>query len=167
MPALLALVLMMHLLSTANCNNETNFTNCDKDITVLERALYSPENIKQLNRIFYPPRETTSRFIMVNYEFENTKNEFVDYNCNVTYIWAVGGFLLMQPPKIFQLTSLYFSTPANELTNVTLKLPRDCWHLAHNGSNNCTCMCENNDLDIITQQVSVQVNYESVIGGQN
>lgn len=142
-----ALSLLVCLLSTVNCIN--NFTNCDKDITVLERALYSPENIKQMNRIFYPPRETTSRFITVKYEFEDT-------NCNVTYIWAIGGFLLMQPPKIFQLTSLYFSTPANELTDLLIKLPNECWPLVHSGGNDCTCSHEDNILDILTQQVSLR-----------
>lgn len=78
--------------------------------------------------------------------------EFEDINkCNVTYIWAVGGFLLVQPPKIFQLTSLYFSTPANNLTDLVIKLPEDCLPLLGD-----SCSCDNEDdtlLDIMTQQV--------------
>lgn len=42
----------------------TNFTGCQNDTTVLELALYRPENIIQLNKIFYPPREPPTRFIM-------------------------------------------------------------------------------------------------------
>jgi hypothetical protein len=122
-----------------------SFTDCATDVTVLEKALYKPDNVLQLNKIFYPPREPPTRFIKVTYEFEGT-------GCSVNYFWAVGGFLLVQPPKIFQLTSLYFSSPANKLTNLTIKLPAECQPLVQ--GDNCTCDHEDNTLlDILTQQV--------------
>lgn len=125
-----------------------NFTGCQNDVTILEQALYRPENVIQLNKIFYPPREPPTRFIKVKYEFEDI------HKCNVTYIWAVGGFLLIQPPKIFQLTSLYFSTPANNLTDLSIKLPEECLPLALVGDS-CTCDSKDNTLlDILTQQVA-------------
>ena len=133
----------------ANC--EVNYTRCDQDITALERALYTPNNIKELNKVFYPPRETPSRFIKVTYKFDG-------HDCTVTYIWAIGGFLLMQPPKIFQLTSLYFSTIANDLTDLVIQLPDDCWPLVEpkkKEDGDCTCQRNNNILDILTQQVRI------------
>lgn len=137
---------LCYLLPAVNCEN---YTNCSTDIAVLERALFRSDNIAELNRIFYPPREASTRFIFVNYEFEHV-------NCTVTYIWAIGGFLLMQPPKIFRLTSLYFSTPANELIDLKLKLPQDCWDLVRNSDSNCSCVLSDSSiLDIVTQQVRI------------
>lgn len=129
-----------------NCSSVGNFTDCKNDLRILEEALYQPENIKQLNMVFYPSRKPPSRFIKVTYEFGDIDK------CNVTYFWAVGGFLLIQPPQIFQLTSLYFSIPANELTDLFIKLPPDCLPLA--GGITCTCLNEDHNLlDILTQQV--------------
>ena len=140
---LLTIVVLSLCAYFASC--ETNYTNCDQDITVLERALYRPENIKALNNIFYPPRNTPARFVKVHYMFD-------DDDCNVTYIWAVGGFLLMQPPSIFQYTSLYFSTITSDLTDLKIQLPSECRPLVQS---NCTCKDDdNNILDIVTQQVS-------------
>ena len=133
-----------------------NYTNCDIDIAVLENALYfyHPKNRMELNRVFYPPRETASRFIKVTYKFDG-------HDCSVTYVWAIGGFLLMQPPKIFQLTSLFFSTRANNLTDMVIVLPSECWPLVEpkNGTEdrNCTCVGDDiNVLDMLTQQVRIK-----------
>ena len=145
--AVLAVLIISSCVCTGSC--EDNFTNCHKDITVLQRALYRAENIKEMNDIFYPPRVTPSRFIKVTYKFDK-------HDCNVTYIWAIGGFLLMQPPKIFQLTSLYFSTIANHLTDLVIYLPEQCWPLVRTEGReeNCTCRHEDDHiLDILTQQV--------------
>ena len=140
------LVVVLVCLLAVECSSQTDNSNCSTDIKELEKALFSAENIKQLNKIFYPPRESTSRFITVEYDFEGT-------GCNVKYIWAIGGFLLMQPPKIFQLTSLYFSTLANDLTDLKIVLPKECWPVVHYKGNTCTCLHDDNILDILTQQV--------------
>lgn len=139
------------LLVTTSAGENKTWPECPSDLAKLEDALYNynPQNIINLNKIFYPPRESPSRFIKVTYIFENYTN------CNITYIWAIGGFLLIQPPTIFQLTSLYFSSPANSLTDLDLWLPNDCQPLARNKENNCTCDNEDNILDILTQQVHV------------
>ena len=128
----------------ASC--EEDYANCDQDLDVLAKALYTPENKKELIRNFYPPRSSASRFIKVTYKFNGT-------DCNVTYIWAIGGFLLMQPPKIFQFTSLFFSTLANNLIDMVLELPRECFELVKGNDTNCTCENDGNVLDILTQQV--------------
>ena len=62
----------------------------------------------------------------------------------------------MQPPKIFQFTSLYFATLANDLIDLIIQLPSECWPLVqiNNTEDNCTCRNDdNNILDILTQQV--------------
>ena len=119
------LVVVLVCLFAVKCSSQTDYSNCSTDISVLEKALFSSKNMVQLNRIFYPPRESTTRFIIVKYEFKDT-------DCEVRYIWAMGGFLLIQPPRIFRLTSLYFSTLANNLIYImNLTLPTECWPLVH------------------------------------
>jgi len=118
-------------------------------LTELECALYTTDsNELRLNQAFFSPRESTSRYINVIYTFNNSEPL-----CEVKFIWAIGGFLLIQPPQVFQLTSLFFSNPANSQDNLTITLPEECQSLV--GGDNCTCLGnEDNNLDILTQQVS-------------
>ena len=117
-------------------------------LSELECALYTTDsNVLRLNQAFFPPRKATSRFIRVIYGF-------VDDNCTVDFFWAIGGFLLIQPPRIYELTSLFFSYPANSLENLTITLPQVCKHLV--GEDSCSCIdTQNNNLDIFTQQVRI------------
>lgn len=150
----LATVAVLSITLYSAVGEDYNYTNCGSDLTVLENALYhfSPENRKHLNRIFYPPRETPSRFIKVHYKFEG-------HDCNVTYIWAIGGFLLMQPPSIFRYTSLYFSNKANNLTDMEIRLPSECRSIVEpKKDGKCTCDGDDyNILDMLTQQVGIQI----------
>ena len=130
----------------------SNYTNCGTKRSVLLKALFETDgNLYELDRIFLPARIPTSRYIKVNYTFLNSDNT-EEGNCSVTYIWAIGGFLLLQPPKVFQFTSLLFSTPANNLEYLNLKLPFECQELVK--ENGCTCKgSTSNALDRMTQQV--------------
>ena len=134
-----------------------NFSDCATQMSTLENALYqSGDNIFQLNRIFYPPSMRTTRFITVTYTFLDQLGEEGGDGCNVTYIWAVGGFLFFQPPSLFEFNSLFFNYPDNNLTNVDLQLPHECRPLVQlNDSDVCSCTLNSERLEILTQQVSV------------
>ena len=85
-------------------------------LSVLEHAVYeTADNKLQLNHVFYPPRQMTSRYVAIDYTF--LKNSNSDVNCGVTYI---GGFLLIQPPQIFKFTSLLLSIPSNNIERITI-----------------------------------------------
>ena len=125
-------------------------------LSELEYALYNTgSNERELNRAFFPPRAATSRYINVSYDFMN-EDELTD-NCIVTYVWAIGGFLLIQPPSVFQFLSLFFSYPANNIMEITITLPYQCRQLITvNEDGHCSCEDQvGNNLDILTQQVSV------------
>ena len=130
------------------------FEDCPTRLSVLETALYQTgNNLLELNEIFYPPNKQTSRFIRVEYSFQNEIGGLND--CNVSYIWAIGGFLLMQPPTIFQFTSLFFNYPNNDLEKLRLQLPYQCRPLINTSSSNCKCFGDNTHmLNVMTQQVS-------------
>lgn len=152
-------VFLLSIQSSISCN----VTDCVL-LSELECALYTTDsNEKKLNQAFFPPRKETSRYIRVIYDFKaNPNSDYSDVfqQCNVTYVWAVGGFLLIQPPTIFQLTSLLFSYPANDIYDVHLTLPEQCLELVHYDPINKTCSCqamEDQNLDILTQQVYVSV----------
>ena len=126
-------------------------SNCSTERSALLKALYSTAgNSNEMDRVFYPERQLPSRFITVNYDFLNDDG-FKD-NCTVTYYWASGGFLFVQPPKIFVFTSLLFSYPANDLIYLNLTLPSECRDLVSVNENG-TCSCKSPILDRLTQQV--------------
>ena len=135
---------------------------CDS-ILSLAQALYNISgNFLNLTRIFYPPRQPPVQFVRVKYTFE--KNETDDSECDVTYLWAKGGFLLIQPPSVFRFTSLFFNFDENENYDLQLTLPSTCRHLVYinSTSNNLNCSCHNQDedlgiLDIVTHQVRATV----------
>ena len=146
--------LALLLLVVAPCACGT-FEDCGTQLSVLETALYETgDNLLQLNRVFYPPSMRTSRFIRVTYIFNETGG---DDGCNVTYIWAIGGFLFFQPPTLFQLTSLFFNYPNNNLSDIYLKLPHECRALVQPNASTSVCSCSHDteSLDILTQQVHV------------
>ncbi len=149
-------ILLVFILS---CSAQVN--NCAL-LSELEFALYNTDsNEQQLNQAFFPPRKATSRYIMVVYDFKD-ENEMTG-NCTVTYVWAIGGFLLIEPPTIFQFLSLLFSFPANDISNITITLPNECRQLIDATGDTCSCINrENNNLDILTQQVRMPINNKPI-----
>ena len=135
----------------------TDYTNCHKSLIVLERALFETEgNLQNLSKIFFPPRKLPTAFVRVNYHFlDELGDEMNENNCTVKYVWALGGFLLVQPPKVFRFTSLFFNNKVDDLNDLTLTLPFECREIVTNSSTE-TCSCKDEDknlLDVLTQQV--------------
>ena len=152
---LLCFTLLLVILQIAVSQESEDYKNCSTKRNILLKALFNTgRNLFELDKVFFPPRSQTSRYIKVKYTFLND-NGTDDGNCTVNYIWAIGGFLLVQPPTIFQFTSLYFSTPANKLEDLTLQLPSACKGLVYNETfDNCSCASGNRHaLDRLTQQV--------------
>ena len=134
----------------------SDYSDCDSNLGTLERALYETEaNLFELNRIFFPPSLLPTRFVRVEYTFFDDENYNDD--CKVTYIWAVGEVLFLQPPTLFKLNSLYFYFPNNELTTLSLRLPIECIPLINGTDGVCSCMNDSHMLDILTQQVIIIV----------
>ena len=110
------------------------------------------DNMQNLTQVFYPPRQPSAKIVKVIYYFEDEMGKHDD--CNVTYFWASGAFLLIQPPSIFQFTSLFFNHKvAGEETTLILTLPNACRHLV---LHNTTCSCDQSNegvLDLLTHQV--------------
>ena len=137
-------IILSAVSSTTGLESCSNSADCATSLSALENDLYCTSgNRLNLNRYFFPPREEAVPFAKVTYHFEG--------GCNVTYLWAVGGFLLIQPPSIFAYTSLlFFHTRRRDFT-LHLSLPQECTPLV-----NSQCSCEskdNNPLDVLSQQV--------------
>ena len=139
---------LLLIFSTKFCISqaEENYEECSTKKSVLLKALYNiSDNQYELERGFAPPTpgETTPRYIKVIYSFADEDGNYGD--CEVKYIWAIGGFFLIQPPHIFAYTSLLFSIPANKRDIVTVKLPYHCRGLIYEDYNMsiiddaCTC----------------------------
>ena len=132
-----------------------NTSTCDT-LNSLAQALYdAKDNILKLTRAFYPPQRTGVSFLKVTYQFENGTGHLD--GCDATYVWAKGGFLAVQPPSIFQFTSLFFSHNVSD--DITLRLPWSCRHLVkYNDSivndSKCSCHAQSEDiLFLLTHQV--------------
>lgn len=151
--ALFSLLVLLHLTATFAAS-EDSFEECAMKRNVLLRALYETgNNLNELDKAFYPAGQLPAQFVQVNYIFNNTGID----NCTVSYFWASGGFLLIQPPRIFQFTSLFFwffSNPGNNSLNITLTLPGECLDLIKYENESCSCPAEEHTaLERLTQQV--------------
>lgn len=140
------------------CVCGAEYDNCATQKSDLLEALFKTDgNLYELDRVFTPARIQSSRYIKVTYSFFDADTDEV--LCNVTLLWSVGGFLFIQPPRIFMFTSLLFSIPANTLTDLHLKLPKECINLINYNASTGECSCfdsVNGDmakLDRLTQQV--------------
>ena len=141
--------------------------NCTTLPDLLYHLYHTDDNLLHLNRVFYPPRAQPPTFLNVTYYFKSKDQDELkfrysggppDTDCSVNYIWAEGGFLLIQPPLIFQYTSLWFNQESGEESSIPLTLPSVCRELVFNTSTE-TCSCTLEDyswlLDVVTQQVII------------
>lgn len=128
-----------------------NDTACNSVTTLIQKLYDTPGNLLNLNKVFYPAHGKPSNFLRVTYSFQNESGQLED--CNVTYLWAEGGFLLIQPPSIFRYTSLQFNYVGINTNDLSLILPSDCRHLVVDKTSKCKCDDDNDLLDIITLKV--------------
>ena len=144
------------MLSASTHGQATNKT-CDTLRSLIELLYDTPGNLKNLNQVFYPPHQSSTSFLQITYSFKNETDQLD--GCDVAYLWAEGGFLLIQPPSVFKFTSLLFNHDVNEKNTLSLTLPNACRHLverynATTNSSECKCDADNEDLlDILTHKV--------------
>ncbi len=163
---LLGIVLLLPCIcaSLAGDNDASNssYSKCPNNFRVLEKALYETDgNMVNMLSVFSPSRRTQPSFVRVHYAFKE-ENGAVS-NCTVPYLWVEGGFLFVQPPTIFQFSSLLFyytgSRDVSEI-NLYLTLPFECRPLIVDlESGNCTCRNKSSlstPLEELTEQVIMQ-----------
>ena len=134
----------------------TRYSDCDSNLSTLEQALFETgRNLLELNRVFYPPSFLTTTFVRVNYAFiDHDEENILDSYPNVTYIWAVGAVLFLQPPTLFKFNSLFFYYTIDERTKLSLQLPIECIGLINSSDGAHSRENDLHMLDILTQQVS-------------
>lgn len=143
------------VLGASSTNGQAaNDTTCNGLRSLIECLYDTPGNLKNLNNVFYPPHQSSTSFLQITYSFQNTSGHLD--GCDVAYLWAEGGFLLIQPPSVFKFTSLLFNHDVYEKNSLSLTLPNACRHLVEspNNSSKCECNADNEDLlDILTHKV--------------
>ncbi len=138
-----------------------SYSRCPFSFRVLEKALYETEgNRVKMLTIFSPAREESPSFVRVYYTFKD-ENGAVS-NCTVPYLWVEGGFLFVQPPTIFQFSSLFFYFKGfhenNKEYNLNLTLPFECRPLIGKSKNEtCTCPKRNSSLSLQLEELTGQV----------
>ena len=74
----------MVFLHLGSATSLTNYSDCPNKLSVLEQILFEYDNNElELNKAFFPPRQPSSRYIMIQYTFE--KSEPSDIDCDVNY----------------------------------------------------------------------------------
>ena len=132
---------------------------CATNFMALEKALINTRNNRfELIKTFYPARSVKPVYVkQVIYMFLG--NEENDSTINESWIWSNAAFYLIQPPSVFQYTSLFCSyyTGKGHVYKETLSLylPYGCLNKDVNWTSiNTTCSALNPMLDILTQRVS-------------
>lgn len=156
-----ALLMVASLSLAPVCSEKShNYSGCSSSLSVLEDALYNTGTNKlKLNRYFYPPRQEPVPYAKITFKFEDENGNLSDSEdgkCEVTFVWAIGGFLLIQPPSVFTFTSLFFFHTRQNDFSLDLRLPYLCRPLVQEYEiENGTCTCANKDggLDLLNQQV--------------
>ena len=155
MKLLIILILIVGNVGIITANEFLPNYTCNS-IVDLGGALYKAKNLLSLTQVFYPPRKPPVQFVRVKYIFESNGTD--NSKCNVTYLWAKGGFLLIQPPSVFRFTSLFFNFDENTKYDLQLTLPGTCRPLVYTDStSDCSCHSKGDDfgiLDMVTHQVS-------------
>ena len=147
------------LASDSDCNNDI----CDNDILTLtslaKQLNCNGSNVLNMSSAFFPPLQAGAKFLTVTYFFDDDDDD----NCNVSYIWAEGGFLLVQPPWIFQFTSLFFNHVVNAHYDprLYLTLPGTCKEqlvqVNDTGMSTGNCSCKETKRDDLLLMLTHQV----------
>lgn len=96
---------------------------------------------------------------VLQYSFRYVSTE--DTGITETWLWTSVPIYLIQPPSVFQFTSLLFSHHhiSNRTRDLTVHLPPACYNISapscHDSSNNMTFL-NNQYLDVLTNQVSLR-----------
>ena len=151
-------ILLLVVLSSSGAkvtatSNSSAYIDCPNDFSVLEKALYEMKGNKvNLTKTFYLPQKHPLEFVQIHYFFKDIKSGEYD-DCNVEFLWASEGFLLIQPPSIFRFSSLFFADAVDKNESIVITLPLECLPLL---DETCSCSNSSNDnlLVILTKQVS-------------
>ncbi len=141
-------------------NTNSSYSRCPNSFNVLERALYETEgNMVKMLVIFSPARKTPPSLVRVHYAFKEENGAIS--NCTVQYLWVEGGFLFVQPPTIFQLSSLLFYFKGfrhEDEFNLYLTLPFECRPLIVEDEDGiCTCQETNSSVSLPLEKLTEQV----------
>ena len=139
--ALLVLLLQDCSAQTSNINytcddEDYSCTSCFN--TLAHELLSSSKNQFELQKVFFPPNDSTPVFVAVSYHYFDTCASLdfngeinVDMNTNMTKIWFWSAsiyYLLFSPLKVHQYMSLLFGDPAFRSSNIRLTLPGECYN---------------------------------------
>ena len=139
-------------LTSTISGNTAEEGSCDTLFSLAQSLYNTKDNILSLARAFYPPHRPGVTFLRVTYQFENETKSL--NGCSVTYVWVKGGFFVIQPPSVFQFTSLLFNHKDGKSETVFLRLPNACRQLIQANGSQCSCNTEDGALELLTHQVS-------------
>ena len=92
--------------------------------------LKNPTNFFNMQMVFFPANGTTPDFVIVSYHYNSESNVSTslesDSNKPDVWFWSSAVYFFYHLIRIFQFTSLVFSDPLLQQSNLDLYLPAEC-----------------------------------------
>ena len=111
------------------CDDEKDScTSCFNKLA--HELLGSNQNQFELQRVFFPPDESTPVFVVVHYHYSNGSLSEVDDKMEPqVWFWSASTYyVLFNPLDVHQYTSLFFGDPGFRSSEISLTLPGDCYN---------------------------------------
>ena len=148
------------------CKNDT-CTKCYK--TLATELLKNADNYIALQNTFFPPDDSSPDFVIVTYiyddgdqhsEFDLNETESImqNYSSHI-WFWSSSAYFFYHPLRVFQFTSLGFSDPSLQQSNITLYLPTSCYDLKGNTNSD--------NMKLLTQRVRLSMRLQSILNWHN
>ena len=109
--------------------SQTIEADCSKSYKALViNLLKNSINFFNMQMVFFPANGTTPDFVIITYHYDLDSNaSSVEPEVNkIVWFWSSAVYFFYHPIRIFQFTSLVFSDPLLQQSNLELYLPAEC-----------------------------------------
>ena len=115
--------------SLSSASSQTIEAECSKSYKALiVNLLKNSTNFFNMQMVFFPANGTTPDFVIITYHYDsdiNASSPEPEVNKTV-WFWSSAVYFFYHPIRIFQFTSLMFSDPLLQQSNLELYLPAEC-----------------------------------------
>ena len=113
--------------SLSSTTSQTIEADCSKSYKALiVNLLKNSTNFFNMQRVFFPSNGTTPDFVIVTYHYDSESNVSSPEVNKTVWFWSSAVYFFYHPIQIFQFTSLMFSDPLLQQSNLELYLPAEC-----------------------------------------
>ena len=109
---------------TSSQTTEAECSLCYEALVI--NLLKNSTNFFNLQTAFFPSNNTMPDFVIVTYHYDSETNVSSPEVNKTVWFWSSAVYFFYHPIRIFQFTSLVFSDPLLQQSNLELYLPAEC-----------------------------------------